>query len=122
MHELSVAMALHRACREEAQGPDERIVLVRVQIGELAGVEPDLLEFAWSACIQDSGDEGARLEIEYLAAKQVCARCGPIEERQPGTWLRLCPYCEDPLRVEGGDELDIVALSFEEAALTEQKS
>ena len=122
MHELSIAMALYAACRKESTEPGELLVTVRVQIGELAGVEPGLLEYAWAACIRKTRDEGAVLKIEYHVAKQVCANCGPIGERQMGTWLRLCPDCESPLRVEGGYELDIISLSFERQATMEGRS
>ena len=43
-----------------------------------------------------------------------------IRERQPGTWLRLCPRCEGPLRVEGGDVLDVVAITYTQAEITEE--
>ncbi len=113
MHELSIAMALYEACKKEPHRPEEFLVEVRVLIGEFAGVQPDLLEFAWKACIRETPDEGATLEIQYEVARQVCDQCGPVGERQPGSWLRLCPHCGCPLRIEGGHELDIIALCFE---------
>ena len=120
MHELSVAMALHRACLQEC--PQGGLELVQVRVGELSGVEPDLLEFAWSACIAETRDAGAILEIEFCQASQVCDRCGPVNEKQPGSWLRLCPYCESPLRVQGGDELEITAITTKVAPRMEQEA
>lgn len=113
MHELSLVTEIHRACRERVDanggGRIERVVLA---VGELSAVEPDLLGFAWQAITEGGPDAGAALDVEWRPARQVCAGCGDIPERVAGSWLRLCPRCDQPLRVEGGDELDILRLSF----------
>ncbi len=115
MHELSVATELYRACRTEveAQGGG-RIALVSVDIGELSGVEPRLLNYAWSGVVAGGADAGAQLEQRWCAARQRCAACGPVADRQPGSWLRLCPTCALPLVVEGGEELEIRSIEFED--------
>ena len=82
-------------------------------IGELAAVEPKLLEFAWQAVTADGVDAGARLDVEWHAVRQLCESCGDVAEPQAGSWLRLCPDCSAPLRLEGGRELDLLSLSFE---------
>jgi hydrogenase nickel incorporation protein HypA/HybF len=113
MHELSIATEIHRACRTriEAQGRG-RLEKVRLAVGELSAVEPDLLAYAWEAVVAEGPDAGAVLDVEWRAARQVCESCGDVPERAAGSWLRLCPRCEAPLRVEGGDELDLLSFSF----------
>ena len=113
MHELSVAIELLRACHAdvEARGGG-RLQSVSIHVGELSGVEPILLARAWPAVVAGSPHEGARLVIDSEPAEQSCPACGVIAERQPGTWLRLCPLCDGPLRVQGGDALDIVTLTY----------
>ncbi len=111
MHELGIASSIHRTCLEVLAGRG-RLERVRVAVGELSAVEPDLLRFAWQAVTEGGPDEGAELEIDWCPARQLCADCGKIDGRVPGTWLRLCPRCDQPLRVEGGDELKVVDLSF----------
>lgn len=114
MHELSIATAIHRSCREElARRGEGRLIAVRVAIGELSAVEPELLSFAWEAVTAGGPDAGARLEVEWHAVRQCCPECGDVAERQPGSWLRLCPRCSEPLRLEGGRELDLVSLDYE---------
>jgi hydrogenase nickel insertion protein HypA len=112
MHELSLVTEIHRACREriDAQGGG-RLERVRLAIGELSAVEPDLLSFAWQAVTEGGPDAGAVLDVEWRPARQVCGACGEIE-RAAGAWLRQCPRCRQPLRIEGGDELDILRFSF----------
>ncbi len=113
MHELSLVTEVHRTCRQriDAQGGG-KLERVRLAVGELAAVEPDLLTFAWEAVIQDGPDAGATLEVEWRPARQVCEGCGVVPERAAGSWLRLCPRCERPLRIEGGDELDILQFAY----------
>ena len=89
-----------------------RLEWVRVAIGELAAVDPELLVYAWEAVVAGGPDAGARLEVEWHPVKQTCAACGETAEREPGSWLRLCPKCGRPVRVEGGDELDVLQLSY----------
>jgi len=116
MHELSLVTEIYRTARKavDAHGPN-RIEVVRLAVGELAAVEPDLLSFAWEAVTAGTPDAGSRLEVDFRPAKQTCAACGVVPERAPGSWLRLCPRCEGPLGIEGGDDLDVLNVTFEEA-------
>jgi len=113
MHELSLATEIYRTCRAsiEARGAG-RLDSVRVAIGELAAVEPELLAYAWEAVVSGGRDRGASLEIEWHPARQICASCGEVAEHEPGRWLRLCPACGSPVRLEGGEELDVIQLSY----------
>jgi hydrogenase nickel incorporation protein HypA/HybF len=116
MHEMGIAIEIYRTCREtvDANGGG-RLDRVRLAVGELSAVEPDLLGFAWEAVVAETPDEGAELEIQWCRANQQCSSCNEAKERSEGSWLRLCPDCGMPLQVEGGDELDVLDLSFEAA-------
>jgi hydrogenase nickel incorporation protein HypA/HybF len=116
VHEMGLAAEIYRIGRRSADdgggGPLESVTVV---IGELAAVEPELLEFAWRATVEGTTDAQARLFIDWRAARQICSRCGEIRERMPGSWLRLCPRCEEPLAVSGGDELEVRTVAFSDA-------
>ena len=113
MHELGIATEAYRTCRAalEAREPG-RIERVRMVVGELSAVEPELLRFAWEAVTDGGPDEGARLEVDWRPARQICQECGEVAERAPGSWLRLCPRCDEPLRLEGGNELHVLDFDF----------
>jgi len=89
-----------------------RIERVRLAVGGLAAVEPDLIKFAWQAVTTDSPDAGAEMEILWCPAVQHCPSCDQRKDRSEGSWLRLCPDCGQPLVVEGGDELDVVDITY----------
>jgi len=121
VHELSVATELYRLCRSEQRRHGAGALLeVQVDCGELSAVEPELLRFAWQALVQGGPDEGARLEIRWCPARQLCPQCGEVAERQLGSWLRLCPSCALPLALEGGDQLDLVRVTFQSIPVPEQ--
>lgn len=114
MHELSIATEILRLARRTVtEGGGGRLETVRVAVGELSAIEPDLLSFAWEALTADGPDAASRLVVDFRACRQLCSSCGVVPGRAPGEWLRLCPSCEAPLRVEGGDELDLLSVTFE---------
>ncbi|HEX2758000.1 MAG TPA: hydrogenase maturation nickel metallochaperone HypA [Thermoanaerobaculia bacterium] len=115
MHEMGLAVEIRRLAREAVadRGPG-RLEIVRVAVGELSAVEPDLLEFAWEAAVAGTEDAASKLEVDFRPARQTCRVCGEIRDRVPGSWLRLCPRCGDALTVSGGDDLDVLRVVFEE--------
>ncbi len=120
MHELSLVTEVYRTARRavDARGP-HRIEVVRLAVGELSAVEPALLAFAWEAVTAGTPDEGSRLEVDFRPARQTCTGCGASPERAVGSWLRVCGACGGLLSVEGGDELDVVSVTFEDPAAEE---
>lgn len=110
MHELSIAESLLELCRRRLLA-GQRLVHVRIEVGELAAVEPQLLRSAWTAVVAGTAHAAAVLQIEWRPAEQHCVACGVVAERQPGSWLRLCPHCRQPLAVRGGAELDLIAVA-----------
>ena len=121
MHETGIAAEIYAISRRTADShAGGRLASVRVLVGELSAIEPDLLTFAWEAITSDGPDAGALLNVEWRAARQTCAACGEIAERAKGTWLKLCPRCGGVLRIEGGDELDVRDVTFEDAEGAEE--
>ncbi len=113
MHELSIAEEIYRTSKRAvaAHGPG-RLERVRVAVGELTAIEPDLLGFAWQAVTGDGPDSGSVLDVEWHPARQFCSACNGDKPRAQGSWLRLCPDCGLPLAVTGGQELDVLQVTF----------
>jgi hydrogenase nickel insertion protein HypA len=114
LHEFGIAIEVYRVARAAVERREPgRLECVKVAVGELSAVEPELLRFAWEGVVQDGPDAGARLEIEWRLSRLSCPECGEVLERRAGAWLRLCPDCGRPVRVNGGDELDLLEVEFE---------
>ena len=77
MHELSLAdaivSALLKMCEDEAWG---RVKKVRLRVGALRQVFPEMLEFAFSTVVKDTALSGALLEIEEIPLEWRCLECG----------------------------------------------
>ena len=111
---MGIALEVYRTSREtvEEHGGG-RLQRVRLAVGELSAVEPDLLVYAWEAVVAEGPDVDAELVIQWCTAIQHCAQCDEDKDRSEGSWMRLCADCGMPLEVTGGDELDVIDLSFE---------
>lgn len=113
LHELSIAQEIYRTARfaVASHGPG-RLERVKVAVGELTAIEPDLLAFAWEALTGGGPDAGSVLDVEWHPACQFCAACNENKPRARGSWLRLCPDCGEPVQVSGGQELDVLQVAF----------
>ena len=112
MHEYGIVQTLiQRATQEAAVRHATRVDRLTVSIGELSGVEPDLLVLAWETFREQAAIlSAAELILETVPAKWVCPRCeAPIGE---GTLLR-CADCNQPGRLEQGDGLVLQRIEME---------
>lgn len=112
MYELGVAQELYCESRTRADEMGAReLQLVRVAVGELSGVNPELLQFGWKFATSESADENCRLEIVNTAAREVCPQCGAVP--QPQVYPIQCERCRCHMRVERGDRVEILHIGFE---------
>ena len=111
MHEYSIVASLvDRVQREVDARPGAIVRRVRVEIGELAGVELPLLRTAFETFRERTVCAGADLVIESVAAAWRCPRCElPI---RPGAILR-CPICRRPARLAAGDDIMLQRIEME---------
>lgn len=111
MHEYSVGQALMDRIEAEAAAHGATAVhRIRLRIGDLSGVEPDLLASAFSILKERTVCEHATLDIERVAARWVCPACAA--EILPGAILR-CLACGAAARLSGGDEIVLAQLEME---------
>ncbi|MFJ8538341.1 hydrogenase maturation nickel metallochaperone HypA [Streptomyces sp. NPDC093591] len=111
MHELSIATAIIERADELARADGTGTVsAVTVRVGELAGVVPDALDFAFEVARDGTALAAARLVVEEVPAQ---AYCGPCAEEfpvgmPPFFW---CPRCDRPsTELRSGRELEIIGI------------
>ncbi len=114
MHEMGIANSiLDGVAAEVRRRPGSRAVKVGVRIGELAGVDPDALKFAFEALTLDTQMVGLVLEIEYRAPRARCRDCG--REFEMRNFELACPGCGGAhAECISGDELEFAYLEVEE--------
>lgn len=92
MHELSFIENILAASAEAAQKNDlHRITRIRLEIGKLYQLVPDLLYFAFETAAAGTIFEGARLDIEWKSLTGLCSDCKqtfPVAES-----VFICPGC-----------------------------
>ena len=111
VHELSIATAIieRAGALARANGTDA-VAAVTVRVGELAGVVPDALGFAFEVARDGTALAGAHLVVEQITAQ---AWCGPCAEEfpvgmPPFFW---CPRCDQPSSdLRSGRELEIAGI------------
>jgi len=111
MHEYSVVSALLTQVEGQARRHRATAVhRVRVRIGELSGVDPELLAAAYELARTGGMCAAAPLEVVTVAARWQCPRCGG--ELVRGSRL-ACPLCDEPARLVEGEEILLDRIELE---------
>ncbi|MGH9366813.1 MAG: hydrogenase maturation nickel metallochaperone HypA [Thermoanaerobaculia bacterium] len=113
LHEYSIVAALLERVEELARERRARAVHgVLVSIGELSGVEPDLLATAYATFRERTVCEGAKLTILPVAARWDCPEC---RRGIPRGAILACSRCGVPARLCAGDEIVLERIEMEVA-------
>jgi len=110
MHELSIAISIIELAEEEAKKANAiSISKIEVEIGTMAGVEIDALQFCWDSAIEGTMAGSAELIIHSIPGEAHCLECGkdfPIEH-----FFAECPNCKSfRYQVTKGKELRVSSL------------
>lgn len=109
MHEYSIVQSLiERVEREAAARGAKRVVRLHVQLGELSGVEPDLLATAYETFRDRTICAGAPMVLDRVAATWECRKCGLAVHGR----LR-CEACHGPATLVRGDEIVLQRIEME---------
>jgi hydrogenase nickel incorporation protein HypA/HybF len=105
MHELSVAQALVEQVEDLArQHRASGVHLIRVRVGPLAGVVPEMLATAFPLAAAGTRAEAARLELVDAPIRVRCPSCHAETEARPNKLV--CGACgEWRTEVVSGSEL-----------------
>jgi hydrogenase nickel insertion protein HypA len=111
MHEYSIVQALVERVAAEARARHATSVhRLSVRIGELSGVEVNLLTTAYATFRERTICEGAELDVQIVAARWECPACGHTIGRGD---LLSCPACAVPARLAQGDEIMLDRIEME---------
>ena len=92
MHELGITQSIVEIALSTAGGQQaEKVHSVTLEVGSLAGVVPEALQFCYEACSKGTLLEGSQLIIEQIQASSRCRDCG--REYPLTDLLACCPAC-----------------------------
>lgn len=111
MHEWSIVRAILDRVEEEALSRKAGAVhRLRLRVGELSGVEVELLQLAFETFREGGRCAGADLDVDFVPAAWRCPACGRAFE--PGEILQ-CRDCARPAELAGGHELILQQIEME---------
>lgn len=110
MHEVGIMEQLLTIATEHAQREGaSRIHLIKATVGDLSGVVPEALAFAFDVTAKGTIAESAKFEIERVPAQCYCSTCQQLF--QPQDWIHECPHCHEISDdIRQGKELELVSL------------
>ena len=113
MHELSLMQSIFEIVENEMKNHGlEKIDVVRVKVGHLVGVEESSFRFAFDVLKEDTGLEGAQLDIIYVPGEAYCSKC---DLRYPIKRYRVvCPECGEGGQIVAGKELYVDSLEVDD--------
>lgn len=111
MHEYSIVAALMEQVEAQvAQHGGARVERVQLGLGQISGVDPQLLRLAFEAFRERTVCHDASLDIRELPAVWRCREC----DRQLAPGARLsCPDCGRPAQLTQGDEILLERIEME---------
>jgi len=110
MHELSIVQSIIGIAEKEVRKAGAQTVdVVELEIGTLAGIEWDALDFAWQAGVSGTVLEYAERIIHRIPARALCSNCKT--EFELSEWFAGCPHCGETLsELKQGRELRVKSL------------
>lgn len=112
MHELSIVLGIVEIAENQVkQHQSRRVEAIELEIGYLAGVEWEALEFAWEAATKHTVLENSQREVARIEGAAKCLECQrafPIS-----SLFEPCPSCGSYFsEVTRGKELRIKSLTI----------
>lgn len=110
MHELSIALGIVKIAEEEtAKANAKKVDKIELEIGTLAGIEFESLDFVWPMAVKDTVLEFARKNIKKIKGKGKCIDCETIFDMDH--FYDPCPKCQSSFKaILQGKELKVKAL------------
>jgi len=114
MHEMSIAMNIvDIACKEAQHAGAPSIATIELEVGKLAGVMMDSLNFCYESVCKGTLAENSKLVINEVVGKGHCLKCAA--EFEIDSFMALCPECESyEVEILQGRELRLKAVTVNE--------
>jgi len=110
MHELSVALGIVKIAEDVVELEKANSVqLIELEIGTLAGIEFESLDFVWPMAVKNTILEHAKKKIDVIKGEAKCIDCDTVFELEH--LYDSCPKCESNFKgILKGKELRVKAL------------
>lgn len=112
MHELSVALGIVKIAEDVVEKEKATSVdLIELEIGTLAGIAFDSLDFVWESAVKNTVLEHAKRRINRIKGEARCIDCDAVFEINH--LYDECPECHSHVKgILKGKELRVKALEI----------
>ena len=112
MHELSIALGIVKVAEAEtARANMQKVEQIELEIGALAGIEIEALEFVWASAVKETILEKAVKKIKIIKGEAKCEECGHVFKLKQ--LYDTCPDCGSYLKtITKGKELLVKSLEL----------
>ncbi len=113
MHEMSIALNIIDIVSSQAKAEQaQKINRIELEIGELAGILIDSLEFCFEAASKNTLADSASLNIVKIPGKGICHDCHT--EIDVDNYIVVCPNCGGfGVEITQGKELKIRSINID---------
>lgn len=110
MHELSVALGIVKIAEDETKKAKAKSVeMIELEIGTLAGIAFDSLDFVWPSAVKNTVLENAIKKINIIEGEAKCGDCDTVFKLK--NIYDPCPNCNSYLKgIIKGKELLVKSL------------
>lgn len=112
MHELSIVMSIVDIAEAEIhKSAAQAVESIELEIGQLAGIQLESLEFVWDVAVRNTVLQKATRHIRHIPGKARCSDCDTEFEMQQ--LYDACPNCGQYFsEILQGQELKIKSLTI----------
>jgi hydrogenase nickel incorporation protein HypA/HybF len=113
MHETAIAQDIIVIVNQSLKAqPEARLGVVRVSIGKMIAVVPELLRHAYNSIVFETPLQDSTLEIDIISITAQCQQCH--QKFGLDEYEFLCPHCQSPdIHIKTGNEFYIKELEVE---------
>lgn len=113
MHEFSIAQDLTKVALDSLKNDTvQKVHRIDLAIGQVSGVVPDALLFAFPMAAKDTILEHSEIVIESIPLTIKCLCCG--KESEQAEFLLLCSHCGSvQVNILRGKEIKILSMEVE---------
>ncbi len=110
MHELSIALGIVKIAEEEtAKAMAKKVDTIELEIGTLAGIEFESLDFVWPMAVKNTVLENAQKKVTIVKGKGKCVDCETVFDMDH--FYDSCPKCQSNFKgILQGKELRVKSL------------
>ena len=113
MRQLYAMQSVLAKALQKARESNQRVRSLHLVLGEIAELDPALIQKHWEGLSKGTAAERAQLHFRFITAEVQCMAC--FEKYHPKDKKIHCPYCGSyGAKILSGEEFQLDSIEFDE--------